>query len=78
MGLKTSEHIGMIAVDPRDSNAVYAAFNNHKNGDFKPYVLKSTDAGKTLGNTSLPAKDKKALVEFQRKVHICSHSNPKR
>jgi hypothetical protein len=24
-----------------------AAFNNHKNGDFKPFVLKSTDAGKS-------------------------------
>ena len=28
-------------------NVVYAAFDNHKNGDFKPYLLKSTDAGKT-------------------------------
>jgi hypothetical protein len=26
---------------------VYAAFNNHKNADFKPYLLKSTDAGKS-------------------------------
>src|SRR5262249_36341029 len=26
---------------------VYAAFNNHKNGDFKPYVLRSDDHGRT-------------------------------
>jgi photosystem II stability/assembly factor-like uncharacterized protein len=26
---------------------VFAAFNNHKQGDFKPYLLKSTDRGKT-------------------------------
>ena len=26
-------------------DTVYAAFDNHKNGDFKPYLLKSTDAG---------------------------------
>ncbi len=26
---------------------MYAAFENHKNEDFKPYLLKSTDAGKT-------------------------------
>ena len=26
---------------------MYAAFDNHKNEDFKPYLLKSTDAGKT-------------------------------
>jgi photosystem II stability/assembly factor-like uncharacterized protein len=28
-------------------NTVYACFNNHKQDDFKPYVLKSTDQGKT-------------------------------
>ena len=28
-------------------NTLYAAFDNHKTGDFKPYVLKSTDLGKT-------------------------------
>jgi len=30
-----------------DENVVYASFNNHKRDDFKPYVLKSTDKGKT-------------------------------
>jgi photosystem II stability/assembly factor-like uncharacterized protein len=29
-----------------DANTVYAAFNNHKQGDFKPYVAKSTDRGR--------------------------------
>jgi hypothetical protein len=28
-------------------DTVYAAFDNHKNGDFLPYLLKSTDAGRT-------------------------------
>ena len=26
---------------------VYAAFDNHKNGDFKPYLLRTTDGGRT-------------------------------
>lgn len=30
-----------------DENVVYATFNNHKRDDFTPYVLKSTDKGKT-------------------------------
>ena len=30
-----------------DVNTVYATFENHKKGDFKPYVLKSTDLGRT-------------------------------
>lgn len=30
-----------------DAKTVYAAFDNHKMGDFKPYLLKSSDAGRT-------------------------------
>ncbi len=30
-----------------DENVVYATFDNHKNGDFKPYVVRSNDKGKT-------------------------------
>lgn len=30
-----------------DENVVYATFNNHKKDDFKPYVLKSTNKGKS-------------------------------
>ncbi len=30
-----------------DENVVYATFNNHKRDDFKPYVLKSTNKGKS-------------------------------
>jgi hypothetical protein len=30
-----------------DKKVIYAAFNNHKNGDFKPYLFKSTDGGKS-------------------------------
>ena len=30
-----------------DANTVYVAFENHQNADFKPYLFKSTDAGRT-------------------------------
>jgi photosystem II stability/assembly factor-like uncharacterized protein len=30
-----------------DPNTLYAAFNNHQAGDFKPYIMKSTDLGKS-------------------------------
>jgi hypothetical protein len=30
-----------------DANTVFASFDNHKNGDFKPYLLKSTDRGRS-------------------------------
>lgn len=36
-----------------DANVVYATFNNHKQGDFKPYLLRSADRGRSW--TSLAA-----------------------
>ncbi len=41
-----------------DENIVFAVFNNHRNGDFKPYILKSTDKGKTWQaiQSDLPAR----------------------
>ena len=30
-----------------NKKVIYAAFNNHKNGDFKAYLFKSTDGGKS-------------------------------
>jgi len=36
-----------IHTSRHDANTVFVVFNNHKQGDFKPYILKSTDKGKT-------------------------------
>jgi hypothetical protein len=36
-----------IKADLYDENTVYVALDNHKFGDFKPYLLKSTDKGKS-------------------------------
>jgi photosystem II stability/assembly factor-like uncharacterized protein len=40
-------YVSRIIASNHNANTVYAAFENHKNADFKPYLLKSTDAGKT-------------------------------
>ena len=40
-------YVSRLAASSHDASTVYAAFDNHKNEDFKPYLLKSTDAGKT-------------------------------
>lgn len=47
-----------LIASKHDVNVVYAAFNNHKSGDFKPYVYRSADKGKTWTNISsnLPEK----------------------
>ena len=36
-----------LRADLFDAATVYAALDNHKSGDFQPYVLKSTDAGRS-------------------------------
>jgi len=40
-------YVSDIMPDRFDENIVYAAFDNHQQDDFKPYLLKSTDKGKT-------------------------------
>jgi photosystem II stability/assembly factor-like uncharacterized protein len=43
-------YVSDIETSHRDPNTVYACFDHHKNGDFKPYVLRSTDRGKSWTN----------------------------
>ena len=40
-------YVSRIATSNHDANTVYVAFENHQNADFKPYLFKSTDAGRT-------------------------------
>ncbi len=46
-GVPETTYVSRLAGSNHDANTVYAAFENHKNSDFKPYLLKSTDAGKS-------------------------------
>ena len=45
-------YVSDIETSQHDPNTVYACFDNHKNADFKPYVLRSTDRGKSWTNIS--------------------------
>jgi photosystem II stability/assembly factor-like uncharacterized protein len=46
-GVPDTTYVSRLAASWHDANTVYAAFDNHKNEDFKPYLLRSTDEGKT-------------------------------
>jgi photosystem II stability/assembly factor-like uncharacterized protein len=46
-GVPDNTYVSRLIASHYDVNTVYAAFDNHKNSDFKPYLLKSTDGGKT-------------------------------
>ncbi|MFT6850668.1 MAG: photosystem II stability/assembly factor-like uncharacterized protein [Sphingobacteriales bacterium] len=44
-GIPAKTYVNMLLTSKHNKSVVYAVFNNHKEGDFKPYVLKSTDGG---------------------------------
>ncbi len=46
-GVPSMTYVNMLWASQHDENVVYATFNNHKRGDFKPYIMKSTDKGNT-------------------------------
>lgn len=51
-GVPERTYVSRLLPSNFDANTVYASFDNHKNGDFKPYLFKSTDAGKTWASIS--------------------------
>ncbi len=51
-GVPANTRVNMICAGQHDANVVFAILNNHRAGDFKPYVLKSTDRGKTWKSIS--------------------------
>src|SRR5579859_7299337 len=46
-GVPDTTYVSRLAASNHDASVVYAAFENHKNEDFKPYLLKSVDGAKT-------------------------------
>lgn len=45
-GIPETAYINDIRADLFDPNTVYVALDNHKYGDYKPYLIKSTNLGK--------------------------------
>lgn len=46
-GVPETTYVSDLESSFHDPDVIYASFDNHKSGDFKPYLLKSTDLGKT-------------------------------
>lgn len=51
-GVDDMAYVSRIITSNHDANTAYVAFNNHQNNDFKPYILKTTDAGRTWTSLS--------------------------
>lgn len=59
--LPNTSFVNDIKADLYDENIVYAVFDNHKYGDFKPYVFKSINKGKTWKKISSNLPDNTIL-----------------
>lgn len=57
-GVPATAFVNDIKADLYDANTVYVALDNHKFGDYKPYLYKSTNRGKSWKSISgdLPSK----------------------
>jgi hypothetical protein len=51
-GLPNQSYTNSIYLSKHDVDIMYVAFNHHKYGDFKPYIYKSIDQGKTWESIS--------------------------
>ncbi len=57
-GVPQRAFVNDVRADLFDANTVYMALDNHKGGDYQPYLLKSSDKGRTwkLINGDLPKR----------------------
>ncbi|MEM7552266.1 MAG: glycosyl hydrolase [Bacteroidota bacterium] len=51
-GVPGRTYVNAVLASEHDENVIYACFNHHKYGDFKPYVYKSSDKGRSWVNIS--------------------------
>ncbi|MDB9712322.1 glycosyl hydrolase [Flavobacteriaceae bacterium] len=51
-GAPNQSYTNSVYLSKHDINVMYVAFNHHKYGDFKPYIFKSIDQGKTWKSIS--------------------------
>lgn len=64
-GVPELTYVNEIVASAHDVNTVYAAFNNHKRGDFKPYILKSTNLGKSWKSIANNLPDRGSIYAIE-------------
>jgi photosystem II stability/assembly factor-like uncharacterized protein len=57
-GVPDKTLVSDLCASRHDSDTLYAAFNNYQYGDFKPYLLKSTDRGSTWNSVASNLPDR--------------------
>ena len=67
-GVPDMMYVSRVVASNHDEGTVYATFDGHRSNDFKPYVLKSTDYGKTWRSiaSNLPVSSVQVIREYPR------------
>ncbi|MEL6528442.1 MAG: glycosyl hydrolase [Pseudomonadota bacterium] len=70
-GVPATAYVNDIRADLFDESTVYVALDNHKYGDFKPYLLKSTNRGRSWTNITGNIPDRHLVWRV-----VQDHKNP--
>jgi photosystem II stability/assembly factor-like uncharacterized protein len=71
-GVPDRTYVSRLEASRTDPDTVYAAFDNHKSGDFTPYVFKSSDRGRTWSSIRGDLPDREVVYALAQ-----DHENPK-
>ena len=63
-GVPDMTYVSRLAASHHDEKVVFAAFDHHKESDFKPYLLKSADAGKTWSSIARDLPENGPVLAF--------------
>jgi hypothetical protein len=71
-GVPEMTYVSRVTASAQSEGTVYATFDGHRSNDFKPYVLKSTDYGKTWTSISsnLPVSSVQVIREHPRAASL--------
>lgn len=64
-GAPNQSYVNNVYLSQHNVNVIYAAFNHHKYGDFKPYIFKSADKGKTWTSISNNLPERGSVYGFE-------------
>lgn len=64
-GVPKNTYVNAVYLSRHNVNVIYAVFNNHKSGDFKPYLLKSNDKGATWISISNNLPERGSVYSFE-------------
>lgn len=63
-GVPEMSYVSSVLASRHSADTVYATFDNHKRADFKPYVLKSSDRGRTWSSLTGNLKEPEVCYDL--------------